>query len=58
VFGSQATTPFQLRGALADELQIGNFNTLAARPSTATFPVSGVLAGAAVVPASVFAKFS
>lgn len=29
-----------------------------ARPSTANFPVSGVLAGAAVVPASVFAKFS
>lgn len=50
-YGSQATTPFQLRGMLADNIQSGVFQTYAGRPSTAAIPQATVLAGAAVVPA-------
>ena len=50
-FGSQATTPFQLRGMLADDLQSGVFQTATVRPSLATSPQATVLTGAAVVPA-------
>ena len=49
VLGSQATTPFQIRGALADNLQSGMFQTWTMRPSL-TASGSGTLAGAAVVP--------
>ena len=51
VLGSQATTPFQLRGMLADTIQSGVFQVSGTgnRPST-TSPVTFSLAGATVVP--------
>lgn len=49
-FGSQATTPYQVRGDLADNLQEGVFQTYAGRISTASSPQSTVIGGAAVVP--------
>lgn len=58
VFASQATTPFQLRGCLADDIQSGVFQTTnAVRPSTAASPQATTLAGAAVVPPWVVVKF-
>lgn len=48
--GSQATTPFQVRGMLADDLQSGVFQTDASRPSTAASPEATVLGGATAVP--------
>jgi hypothetical protein len=58
VLGSQATTPFQIRGALADDLQCGIFNTLTARPSLTAGPITGVLAGATAVPGWVVIKLN
>lgn len=58
VFASQATTPFQLRGCLADDIQSGIFQTTnGVRPSTAASPQATTLAGAAVVPPWVTVKF-
>lgn len=50
VLGSNATTPFQIRGALADNIQTGLFQTLAQRPSIAPGPIASAIAGASVVP--------
>lgn len=47
--GSQATTPFQVRGCLADPIQSGLFQTLGARLSTSGTAMC-TIAGAAVVP--------
>ena len=58
VLGCQATTPFQMRGGLADNLQSGLFNTLTARPSLTPGPITGVLAGAAAVPAWIAIKIN
>lgn len=58
ILGSQATTPFQIRGALADDLQCGIFNTLTARPSLTAGPTAGTLAGATAVPGWVVIKFN
>jgi hypothetical protein len=58
VLGSAATTPFQIRGALADDLQCGIFNTLTARPSLTAGPTAGTLAGATVVPGWVTVKLN
>jgi hypothetical protein len=58
VLGCTATTPFQVRGSLADDLQTGHFQTLAARPSTTPGPTAGTLAGAAVVPAWLAIRFN
>ena len=56
VLGSSATTPFQIRGCLADDLQTGLFNTLTARPSLTPGPIAGTLGGAAAVPGWVAIK--
>jgi hypothetical protein len=58
VLGSAATTPFQIRGALADDLQSGIFNTLTARPSLTAGPTAGTLAGATVVPGWITIKLN
>ena len=50
VMGSNATTPFQIRGALADDIQTGLFQTLAQRPSTTPGPIGGTIGAAAAVP--------
>ncbi|HEV2601810.1 MAG TPA: hypothetical protein VGT41_05980 [Candidatus Babeliales bacterium] len=50
-FGSSATTPFQVRGMLADDLQSGVFQTATIQPSLAASPQATVLGGATVVPA-------
>lgn len=55
VYGATATTPFQIRGTLADNLQSGIFQTWATRPST-TASGTSALAGAAVVPGWVYIK--
>lgn len=55
-YGSQATTPYQVRGALADDLQTGAFQTIAGRISTVASPTNWTLAGAAVVPPVLAAK--
>jgi hypothetical protein len=49
-FGSQATTPFQLRGGLADDIQAGWYQTFAGRISTMSIPSTCTLAGASAVP--------
>jgi hypothetical protein len=49
-YGSAATTPFQVRAGLADDLQGGMFQTASVRPSTASSPQAVTLAGATVVP--------
>lgn len=49
-FGSQATTPFQVRGGLADDLQSGWYASVAGRISTLSVPVSVTLASATLVP--------
>ncbi len=54
--GSQATTPFQVRGLLADDIQSGQVQTLAGRISTAAIPVATTLAGATIVPPWVMAR--
>lgn len=56
VMGCVATTPFQIRGGLADDIQMGVFQTLTARPSLTAGPTAGTLAGAAVVPGWVAIK--
>jgi len=58
VLGCQATTPFQIRGALADNIQCGLFQTLAQRPSLNPGPIASALAGAAVVPGWVAINFN
>jgi hypothetical protein len=50
VYGSSATTPFQIRGMLADDNQSGVFLTATTRPSTAAAATAFALGGAAVVP--------
>ncbi|MDB5254176.1 MAG: hypothetical protein JWL80_242 [Parcubacteria group bacterium] len=55
-FGSSATTPFQVRGMLADDLQSGVFQTGTVRPSLAALPFATTLGGAAAVPAWVSMK--
>lgn len=49
-FGSQATTPFQVRGGLADDLQVGWYATFAGRISLAASPQAVTLASATLVP--------
>jgi hypothetical protein len=49
-YGSQATTPYQVRGSLADDLQEGVIQTYAGRISTAGSPQSTVVGSATVVP--------
>lgn len=49
-FGSQATTPFQLRGGLADDIQVGWFATFAGRISLAASPQVVTLGSATFVP--------
>lgn len=51
-FGSKGTTPYQVRGALADDLQSGAVQTVAApaKLSTLSSPQATVLGGAALVP--------
>jgi len=56
--GVAATTQFQIRGGLAEEIQFGVFQTATVRPSLATTPQATTLAGAAVVPGSVGIRFS
>jgi len=47
VFGSQATTPYQLRAGLADDIQDGSFQSAAlARPSTVATPFATTLGSA------------
>jgi hypothetical protein len=55
-FGSSATTPFQIRGVLADNLQSGVFQTGTVQPSAASTPFTTTLGGAAAVPAWVRMK--
>jgi hypothetical protein len=50
-YGSQATTPFQARGTLADDLQSGVFCTFAGRISTMATPATATIAAATLVPA-------
>jgi hypothetical protein len=50
ILGCNATTPFVLRGGLADNLQTGQFQTLAARLSTTAGPTAGTLAANNLVP--------
>lgn len=52
-YGSQAATPFQLRGVLADDLQLGIVQTAAVRPSLASMPQATTLAAANLVPGQV-----
>lgn len=49
-FGASATTPFQIRGQLADDLQSGVFQTGAVQPSVAGTPFTTTLGGATAVP--------
>lgn len=49
-FGSQATTPFQVRGGLADDLQTGWYCSVAGRISTLGTPVTVTLGSATLVP--------
>jgi hypothetical protein len=58
VMGAQATTMFQARGALADDIQSGMFQTLIQRPSTYPGPGAGTLASAAVVPAWIAIRYN
>jgi len=55
--GVAATTQFQIRGGMAEELQFGVFQTAAVRPSLAASPQATTLAGAAVVPGRVGIRF-
>jgi hypothetical protein len=54
--GSSATTPFQVRGMLADNIQTGVFQTGTTRPSTAAVPFTTTIGGAAAVPAKLAMK--
>jgi hypothetical protein len=54
--GSSATTPFQVRGMLADDIQSGVFQTGAVQPSAAGTPYTTTLGGATAVPARVAMK--
>jgi hypothetical protein len=58
VMGSLATTPFQVRGALADNLQTGMYQTLTARPSLTPGPIASVLAVLAAVPMWIAIKYN
>ncbi len=49
-YGSQATTPYQVRGTLADDLQEGMVQTYAGRISTAGSPQATVIGSTSVVP--------
>lgn len=49
-FGSQATTPYQVRGGLADDLQSGFYASVAGRISTLGSPVTVTLGSATLVP--------
>ncbi len=55
-WGSQATTAFQVRGMLADDLQSGVFQTATIRPSLASSPQATTLGGATAVPGWVMVK--
>ena len=55
--GVAATTQFQIRGGLAEEVQYGVFQTAAVRPSLAASPQATTLGGAAVVPGRVGIRF-
>ena len=54
--GSLATTPFQVRGQLADDLQSGVFQTGVVRPSLAATPFTTTLSTATAVPAWITMK--
>lgn len=54
--GSQATTPYQVRGLFADELQTGVVQSAAVRPSLAASPQATTLVAAALVPAWVIGR--
>jgi len=58
ILGAAATTMPQIRGALADDLQTGLFQTLTARPSLTPGPVAGTLGGATAVPGWLAVKFN
>lgn len=49
-FGSQASTPYQVRGVLADDIQTGIFQTFAGRISTMNAGSATTLGGQAAVP--------
>jgi hypothetical protein len=55
-YGSTATTPFQIRGLLADDIQSGVFQTATVRPSTASSPQATTLGGATAIPGWVSMK--
>ena len=55
--GAAATTQFQIRGGLAEEIQFGVFQTATIRPSLAASPQATTLAAATVVPGSVGIRF-
>ena len=56
VFASFATTPFQLRACMADQIQSGVFQTAAGtRPSTMSVPKTFALGGASVAPPRIVA---
>lgn len=55
-FGSSATTPFQVRGMLADDMQSGVFQDASVRPSTAASPQTTTLESATAVPSWVTVK--
>jgi hypothetical protein len=50
-YGSSATTPFQLRGGLADEIQTGAFQSASGRPSTFAVPTTPGIVDTASIPA-------
>lgn len=50
MFGNQATTAAVVRGALADDIQAGYFQTATARPSTMAAATAFAVEGATVVP--------
>lgn len=54
-YGSSATTPFQLRGMLADDIQTGVFQSASVQPQWADAPQVTAIVGPTVVPAWIVA---
>lgn len=57
-YGSQATTPAQFRGGLADDLQSGRFQSFAGRISTMAVPSTCTLTAATLAPIWANGQFS
>lgn len=58
VFGSQATTPYQLRASAADDVTVGLMQSIAGRPSTVASPTAWAIVASTLAPPVVAAAYT